>query len=77
MRCVLALDQGTTSSRAIVFDRRGRAVFTIEARMVFGLLTDARAGDAPGERLVLPRAKAASLRRYCWATSSAIIWRCS
>ena len=24
-RCVLALDQGTTSSRAIVFDRRGRA----------------------------------------------------
>ena len=24
MRCVLALDQGTTSSRAIVFDRRGR-----------------------------------------------------
>jgi glycerol kinase len=25
MRCVLALDQGTTSSRAIVFDRRGRA----------------------------------------------------
>ncbi len=26
MACVLALDQGTTSSRAIVFDRRGRAV---------------------------------------------------
>jgi glycerol kinase len=25
MACVLALDQGTTSSRAIVFDRRGRA----------------------------------------------------
>jgi glycerol kinase len=25
-RCVLALDQGTTSSRAILFDRRGRAV---------------------------------------------------
>jgi glycerol kinase len=25
-RCVLALDQGTTSSRAILFDRRGRAI---------------------------------------------------
>ncbi len=25
-RCVLALDQGTTSSRAILFDRRGRPV---------------------------------------------------
>ena len=25
-RCVLALDQGTTSSRAILFDRRGRNV---------------------------------------------------
>ena len=24
-RCILALDQGTTSSRAIVFDRAGRA----------------------------------------------------
>jgi glycerol kinase len=30
MRCVLALDQGTTSSRAIVFDRRGRAVATAQ-----------------------------------------------
>jgi len=28
MSCVLALDQGTTSSRALVFDRRGRAVAT-------------------------------------------------
>lgn len=30
MRCVLALDQGTTSSRAIVFDRRGRTVATAQ-----------------------------------------------
>ena len=30
MRCILALDQGTTSSRAIVFDRRGRAVSTAQ-----------------------------------------------
>ena len=30
MRFVLALDQGTTSSRAIVFDRRGRAVATAQ-----------------------------------------------
>jgi len=30
MRCVLALDQGTTSSRAIVFDRRGGAVATAQ-----------------------------------------------
>ncbi len=30
MRCVLALDQGTTSSRAIIFDRRGRAVATAQ-----------------------------------------------
>ncbi len=30
MRCVLALDQGTTSSRAIVFDRRGRARATAQ-----------------------------------------------
>ncbi|MES1166775.1 MAG: FGGY family carbohydrate kinase, partial [Pseudomonadota bacterium] len=29
-RFVLALDQGTTSSRAIVFDRRGRAVATAQ-----------------------------------------------
>jgi glycerol kinase len=29
-RCVLALDQGTTSSRAILFDRRGRAVATAQ-----------------------------------------------
>jgi glycerol kinase len=26
MKCVLALDQGTTSSRALVFDRRGRVI---------------------------------------------------
>jgi hypothetical protein len=45
-------------------DRRGRAVFTIEARMVFGLLTDARAGDAAAERLVLPRPKAASVAGF-------------
>jgi len=30
MPCVLALDQGTTSSRAIVFDRHGRAVATAQ-----------------------------------------------
>jgi glycerol kinase len=30
MRCVLALDQGTTSSRAIVFNRRGRPVSTAQ-----------------------------------------------
>jgi glycerol kinase len=30
MRCLLALDQGTTSSRAIVFDRRGRTVATAQ-----------------------------------------------
>ena len=29
-RFVLALDQGTTSSRAMVFDRRGRAVATAQ-----------------------------------------------
>ncbi|MDQ5977124.1 MAG: glycerol kinase [Verrucomicrobiota bacterium] len=29
-RCVLALDQGTTSSRAIAFDRRGRALGTAQ-----------------------------------------------
>ena len=29
-RYVLALDQGTTSSRAIVFDRRGRAISTVQ-----------------------------------------------
>jgi glycerol kinase len=30
MRYVLALDQGTTSSRAIVFDEEGRAVATAQ-----------------------------------------------
>src|SRR5258708_7307840 len=30
MPYVLALDQGTTSSRAIVFDRRGRAISTTQ-----------------------------------------------
>jgi glycerol kinase len=30
MPCILALDQGTTSSRAIVFDRRGRPVATAQ-----------------------------------------------
>ena len=30
-RCVLALDQGTTSSRAIAFDRRGRALAAAQA----------------------------------------------
>ena len=29
-RCILALDQGTTSSRALVFDRRGRAISTAQ-----------------------------------------------
>jgi glycerol kinase len=29
-RCVLALDQGTTSSRAILFDRRGRLVASVQ-----------------------------------------------
>jgi glycerol kinase len=29
-RCVLALDQGTTSSRAILFDRRGRRLATAQ-----------------------------------------------
>jgi DNA-binding NtrC family response regulator len=42
-------------------DRRGRAIFSIEARMVFGLLTGARAGDAGAERLVLPRPRATSV----------------
>jgi glycerol kinase len=30
MPCVLALDQGTTSSRAILFDRRGRSIATAQ-----------------------------------------------
>jgi DNA-binding NtrC family response regulator len=45
-------------------DRRGRAVFSIEARMVFGLLTGARAGDAGSERLVLPRPRATSVAGF-------------
>ena len=45
-------------------DRRGRAVFVIEARMVFGLLTGARAGDAATERLVLPRPRASSVAGF-------------
>ena len=37
MKCVLALDQGTTSSRAIVFDAEGRAVASSqrEFRQIF------------------------------------------
>jgi glycerol kinase len=37
MKYVLALDQGTTSSRAIVFDRAGQAVATAqqEFRQIF------------------------------------------
>jgi len=32
-RCVLALDQGTTSSRAILFDRRGRSLATAQEEL--------------------------------------------
>ena len=45
-------------------DRRDRAVFSIEARMVFGLLTGAKAADAGTERLVLPRPKASSIAGF-------------
>jgi DNA-binding NtrC family response regulator len=45
-------------------DRRGRAIFSIEPRMVFGLLTGARAGDAGAERLVLPRPRATSVAGF-------------
>jgi len=45
-------------------DRGGRAVFSIEARMVFGLLSGAREGDPVGERLVLTRPRASSVAGF-------------
>jgi len=45
-------------------DRRGRAIFSIEARMVFGLLSGARAAEAATERLVLPRPRASSVAGF-------------
>lgn len=45
-------------------DRRGRAVFSVDAKMVFGLLTGARAGDAAAERLVLSRPRASSVAAF-------------
>jgi DNA-binding NtrC family response regulator len=45
-------------------DRSGRAVFSIEARMVFGLLTGARGADAAAERLVIPRPRASSVAAF-------------
>jgi len=45
-------------------DREGRAVFSIEARMVFGLLSGAREGDPAGERLLLPRPRASSVAGF-------------
>lgn len=47
-----------------VIDRRGRAVFSIDARMVFGLLSDARALEAAADRLVLPRPRASSVAAF-------------
>jgi DNA-binding NtrC family response regulator len=47
-----------------VIDRRGRAVFSIEARMVFGLLAGAREPDGAGERLVLPHPRASSVALF-------------
>lgn len=44
--CVLALDQGTTSSRAILFDRRGTPLAV--AQEEFPQHARAAAGDAPG-----------------------------
>jgi DNA-binding NtrC family response regulator len=43
-------------------DRRGRAVFPIEARMVFGLLSGAR--EAAPERLILPRPRGSSVAAF-------------
>jgi DNA-binding NtrC family response regulator len=45
-------------------DRQGRAVFPIEARLVFELLSGARLEEAPEERLALPRPKAASVAAF-------------
>jgi DNA-binding NtrC family response regulator len=45
-------------------DRRDRALFSIEARMVFGLLTGARESDAATERLVLPRPRGSTVAAF-------------
>ena len=45
-------------------DGRGRAVFAIEARMVFGLLTGAREMDESVEKLVLPRPRGSSVAAF-------------
>ncbi|HEU5248473.1 MAG TPA: sigma 54-interacting transcriptional regulator [Thermoanaerobaculia bacterium] len=45
-------------------ERSGRAIFSIEARMVFGLLTGARAAEAAAERFVLPRPRASSVAAF-------------
>jgi DNA-binding NtrC family response regulator len=44
-------------------DRSGRAIFEIDARMAFGLLSGARSTDGP-ERLILPRPRAATVAAY-------------
>ena len=45
-------------------DRRGRAIFAIDARMVFGLLSGARDATAPAERLVLPRPRGSTVAGF-------------
>jgi hypothetical protein len=45
-------------------DRRGRAIFSIEARMVFSLLTGASESDASAEKLVLKRPRAPSVAGF-------------
>ena len=45
-------------------DRRGRAIFAIDARMVFGLLSGAREAGAPAERLVLPRPRGSTVAGF-------------
>jgi DNA-binding NtrC family response regulator len=44
-------------------EKSGRALFEVDARMAFGLLSGARSTDAP-DRLVLPRPRASSVTAY-------------
>jgi DNA-binding NtrC family response regulator len=44
-------------------ERSGRAVFEIDARMAFGLLSGARSTEGP-ERLILPRPRASSVAAF-------------
>lgn len=45
-------------------DRRGRAIFAIDARMVFGLLSGAREAGTAAERLVLPRPRGSTVAGF-------------